>query len=623
MKVNAIGQAHRDLQSNHSYQKNRPSFKSGMGLNFIGNFMSGIENQGYFLSFLIQDGLGMTLPRTVTGFYRDKDITGQYNILEGLEVLGREGLTGPFIIAVAPAVLALTGLFCKSTNTNTRLIKRLGENMKSMLKQPKFDKSLLANKENMKQAFYRYNIESIYKNTVPNDKKSAETVDKILIEFEKFDSKNKKERKAALKNIENIINERLIENSSDLYNVNTLYVGNDKSKQAFTLKETLTAIKDFGNDAITNNPDLKSLNESAVENIKNNFAAKRVITNIANIAITLGGLSILPKLYTRSNVAPGARAHSNLQESNSTVNISEQENSNKSRPVFKGRGINSDGVFSKLGKLITKYVPEKIHELFEYTGFNFTPTTFASLSLFGLLLPRGKKAWDRANIDENGKRDMTEIHEILLRDTVSSLSVVFAVPLLTKALVRSYEDKLGFILTNRASDGKNLFKKAIDIIYPYSDLKVLSLADLETIYGNIDSKAKLLNFAEFVNKKGGDLEKILSHSNNAGEMFNEKTFTLESIRSLSKEEKNKRIIDLFKNIESKNPLAKDESIKKLMMSMGEVKNNKILQAARGLNSLPGFISTVLISPVLLGVLIPKLTYYNTKKAYEKKSEAAA
>ena len=30
----------------------------------------------YFLSFLIQDGLGMTLPRTITGFHRDREITG-------------------------------------------------------------------------------------------------------------------------------------------------------------------------------------------------------------------------------------------------------------------------------------------------------------------------------------------------------------------------------------------------------------------------------------------------------------------------------------------------------------------------------------------------------------------
>lgn len=618
MKLSAIGQTQRDTLQYRSNKQNSTTFKSGAFLNMIGNSMAGIENQGYFLSFLIQDGLGMTLPRTLTGFHRDKDITGKYNFQEGFEVLGREGLTGPFIIAVAPAVLAITGLFCKSTNTNTVLIKRFGESMKSMLKEPSFDKAVLKNKNELKKEFYRYNIESIYKNTVPNDAKSEETVNKILAEFEKFDSKNKKERKEAFSNIENIINEKLVENSSDLYSVNTLSVGKGNTKKSFGLKETLTALKDFGNDAITNNPNAELLDEKAVENIKNNFAAKRLLTNIANVVITLGGLSILPKLYIRSDIAPGAKAHQALQETNAPESIT-SEDKNLSNPVFKGKGINSDGIFSKTGKFITKYVPEKVHELLEYTGFNFTPTTFASLSLFGLLLPRGKKAWDRAQVDENGKRDMTEINEILLRDTVSSLSVVFAVPLLTKALVKSYENKLGFILTNRASDGKNAFKKALDIINPYSDLHVLSLGDLNRIYGNIDSKAKLLNFADFVDKKGGDLEKILSQSSNNAEMFNDKTFTLESLRGLSKKEKNKKIIELFKNIPTEDKLAENESIKKLMMCTGKIKDNKILRMARGLNSLPGFISLVLISPVLLGVFIPMLTYHNTKKAYEKKN----
>ena len=410
----------------------------------------------------------------------------------------------------------------------------------------------------------------------------------------------------------------MVENSSDLYGVNTLQVGEGKTKAAFGLEETFVALKNFGNDVITNNSKALDIDEGAVDNIVNNFATKRLLTNIANVAITLGGLSLLPKLYMRSDVAPGARLHQSAKESDAESETTESKD--LSNPSFKGRGINSDGILARIGKLITKYVPEKFHELMEYTGYNFTPTMFASLSLFGLLLPRGKKAWDRAIVDENGKRDMTEINEILVRDTISSLSVVFAVPMMTKALVRSYEDKLGFILTNRASDSKNWFSKVLDIINPYSDLKVLSLSDLNSIYGGIDSKSKLLNFADFVNKKGGDLEKILSQSEGRAEIFNENTFTLESIKSLSRKEKNEKIIDLFNKIKSENPLAKDESIKKLMMCTGKIKENKILQMARGLNSLPGFISLVIISPVLLGVLIPKLTYYNTRKAYEKESQ---
>lgn len=541
-----------------------------------------------------------------------KKITGEYNVQEGLEVLGREGITGPYIIGVAPAILALTGKFCKSTNTNTRLIKRLGANLKEMISKPEFDKSIKNDAQKFKNEFYKYNLSKIYKDTVPNDTKSEETINYLVAEFEKYNSKDKKASKEALNNIVEKINNKMVENSDSLYSINKVYVGTDSTKTAFSSGEVIRALKDFGEDAIANNSAASSIDAYAVDNIKNNFAAKRLLTNIANIVVTLGGLSILPKLYAPSDVAPGAKTMAHLQHKDGNNNTKDASN-----PSFKGKGINTDGFFAKFGKLITKYTPEKLHELLEYTGYNFSKTTFALLATLGLLLPRGKRAWDRAQIDENGKRDMTEINEILLRDTVSSLSVVFAVPLLTKMMVRSYEDKLGFILTNRASDGKNAFRRAMDVINPYSDLEVLSVADLDAIYGNIDSKAKLLNFSKFVNSKGGDLEKIISKSENSNVMFNDKTFTLESIKNLSKAEKNKKIIELFERIDEADPHVK-EGISKLMKGSGNIKHNKIAKMARGLNSLPGFISTVFISPVLLGILIPMLTYHNTRKANAKK-----
>lgn len=612
MKINNINAQLNQNKTAKENHKNNPSFGSiGMGvLTATGNIMQNIENQGYLASFLIQDGLGMTAPRVWTGFNRDKEITGKYNRQEGLEVLGREGLTGPFIIAVAPAVLWLTGKFCKSTNTNTRLIKRLGDNLKEMIKEPNFDKNIKQDAAKFKKEFYQYNIKSIYENTVPKDSNPKETIKYLVSEMEKFDSKDKDASKKALKNITDKINEKMMESSDELYNINKVFVGKDSTKTGFNATEVFVALRDYGNDAITNNKNIALIDEASAENIKNNFATKRLLTNLSNIVLTLGGLAVLPKIYARSDVSPGAQALQVAKNKHSACPANNQ-------PSFKGKGINGEGIFQKVGKFITKNVPEKLQELFEYTGYNFTKTTFACLSTFGLLLPRGKRAWDRAQIDENGKRDMTEINEILLRDTVSSLSVVFAVPLLTKALVRTYEDKVGFVLTNKASEGKNMFKKFLDIINPYSDLQVLSVAELESIYGNIDSKAKLMNFSNFVDKNGGDLEKVLSKSDNTKEMFNERTFTLDSIKHLSREEKNKKIIDLFKKFEVQDLKSKNETIAKLMKGSGDIKTNKIAKVARGLNSLPGFISTFIISPVLLGVLIPMLTYHNTRKAHEK------
>ena len=640
MKISSIS-SHSDL-SGRIYKKNsentnsqsetisnvvaqgNPSFKS-MGMSMLGlssSIMQWIEDKGYLVSFLIQDGLGMTAPRVWTGFHRDREITGEYNIQEGFEVLGREGITGPYIIAVAPAVLALTGKFCKSTNTNTRLIKRLGENFKSMIDKPEFDKSIMNDSKKLKDEFFRFNLAKIYKDTVPNDLNSEETINYIVKEFEKYDSHDKKAGKAALGNIVEVFNNKMVENSEDLLNVNKVFVGEGNTKAAFGTAEAMRAIKDFGFDAISNNPQYSSIDEKAIENIKNNFAAKRLLTNIANVVITLGGLSVLPKLYAPSKVSPGAntmkhlKANKDKEKKNKESELTSETSENKNLS-FKGRGVNNGGFFAKLGEFATKKVPEKCQALLEYTGYNFSKTTFALLATLGLLWPRGKHAWERASVDPDGKKDLTEVYEILLRDTVSSLSVVFAVPMLTKMLVKSYENKVGFVLTNRASDGKNPFKKFTDVINPYSDLEVLSVADLDSIYGNIDSKSKLMNFSKFVDTKGGDLEKILSKSEYKDVMFNENTFTLDSIKHLSKKDKNKKIIELFGRISEDDPKV-NEGISKLMKGSGGIKNNKIAKMARGLNSLPGFISTVFISPVILGVLIPMLTYSNTRRANAKK-----
>lgn len=614
MKVNTVGSNNRSLQQELIKNSQNPNFKGAMSLDAIGNVMQGIERTGYLGSFLIQDGLGMTLPRVATGFNRDKEITGEWNIQEGLEVLGREGLTGPFMIAVAPAVLWFTGKFCKSTNTNTRLIKRFGESLKEFVKNPELDKTVKNDKNKFRKEFFKYNLKNIYNASVPNDKQSEATIKYLEEQFAQLDSKRKVVSEFALNNIVEKINNKVIENSDNLYNVNKVFVGEGETKAAFNTKAVITALRDFGNDAIYNNKDFEKIDEAAAENIKNNFASKRLFTNIANVVLTLGGLSILPKLYTRGDVAPGAKVLEQARK--------HQEDNNAENPTFKGKGINSENWLSKLGKLITKKMPEKWQDLFEYSGVNFSKTTFASLSLFGLLLPRGLKAWSRAQVDENGKKDKTEVNEILVRDTISSLSVVFAVPLLTKAIVNSYENNRGFILTNKASDGKNWAKKFLDIINPYSKLEVLSLEDLDTIYGNIDSKAKLLNFSKFIDEKGGDLSKILAKSDNAKLVFNDKSFTLDSIKELSKKEKNKKIISLFEKIDSPSLNAKNEVISKLMKGSGDISKNKIAKFARGLNSLPGAISTFIISPILLGVLIPMLTYHNTRKAQAKKLEVA-
>ena len=618
MKIAPINNTIKPDSTNNEAQ-NKMSFKSSFVTNMLGAsgaLMQGIENKGYVISFLIQDGLGMTLPRTITGFHRDKEITGEYNIKEGLEVLGREGMTGPFMMSVAPLMLWIAGKTTRTAGTNTRLIKIISNNFKSMLESSGFNNAVKNDKKAFKNEFIRYNMEKFYKDTVPEDKNSAETINYIMSEFDKLNSKDKKIAEEGYKNILNKINDNMVKVCPNLEYICKFTSELEGKKQVFASGDVIKAINNFANDAIEKNADFKDIDSKAVENIKNNLAAKRLGFNLATIATTLGGLSILPKIYAYNSVAPGAQHLVQDKEKPAIEN-----NADNSQVTFKGKGINSEGFLSKIGKFLTEKVPSWFHREFEYSGYNFTPSLMACLSLFGLLLPRGLRAYDRALVDENGKKDMTELNEILVRDTISSLGVVYTVPIMQKGIISLYEGKQGFILSNRASMNKSKWKKFIDAINPYSDLKLFTNTELQALYGNIDSKEKMINFAQFIDQKGGDIEKILSKSTTTSELFNNKTFTLDSIRKNAKADKNKKLISFFENLADSKE-TKDKIVK-LMNDLGSGKQGSIAKIARGLSSVPGFISTVIISPIILGWFIPRLTYHNTRKKHAKMESKGA
>ena len=162
----------RQPQQNNTVQTetNNPSFKSigaiGGTLDLFGRTMQGIENGGFLASFLIQDALGMTAPRVGAAFLRDKEVTGHYNKQEGFEVLGREGLTGPIMMAMAPIVFTLAAKVGRSTSVNSQLIKRFGNSLKEMVSDSHFRSDLLNDKTLFKKEYYNKNIKEILSNTL-------------------------------------------------------------------------------------------------------------------------------------------------------------------------------------------------------------------------------------------------------------------------------------------------------------------------------------------------------------------------------------------------------------------------------------------------------------------------
>lgn len=617
-----------------------PSFKASGGfsgaLNLFGSTMQGIENGGFLASFLIQDALGMTAPRVGAAFLRDKEVTGQYNMQEGFEVLGREGLTGPCMMAVAPIMFALAAKFGKSTSVNSQLIRRFGNSLRDIVAKPNFDRALLKNGSKFKQEFFESNIRDILANTIGKENVKDDSIKFILEQIKKYENLPKdktllpknafgirsksKYKEECLAKITEHINNIKYSTSSELGMLDKVKIGTEKLNniKAFSTSEAIEAMVKYSDDAIALNKNLSKLDEIAAENLKDSSIAKRMIANVATMGATLGVLSVLPKIYAKNAIAPGARTAMQLKEAREKENA-EQGAEKTGEVSFKGGKKPNKSWLAKLGKFISKHTNEKFSSEFEYNGHNFTNTLMAGLSLFGLLAPRGFRAYNRAQVDENGKKDLSELYEILIRDISSSLSVVFAVPMLTRAAVTSYENKSGFVLMHKDRT-KSKLATMFDLINPYSSAHVLKNSEIQSLYNNIDSKEKMLNFCEYINQNGGDLQKIISKSELADDILKKQGLDLSEIAKLSKSEKNKKITQFFKNLGKDGKISKEsvnEMITKLMGKSNKLKNNKILSFARGLNSIPGVITTFLISPYILGWFIPRLTYANTRRMHEK------
>gem|GEM_PF-1224286 len=558
MKVQECSQ-NNNVALNTSARKN-PNFKSGL-LNLAGGTMQAIQNGGFLTSFLIQDGLGMTTPRVITGFLRDKEVTGKINTQEGFEVLGREGLTGPLMMSMAPLMLFFAAKFGKSTSVNSQLIKRFGNSLKELIAKPEFNRGLLKDKQKFQSEYFKSNMEKILKDSLGEGNYSKKDLKYILDEINKYlniPAESNKFRKRGqyknehMQNIINKINDLRYSTSSNLHSLERVKVDGKE----FGIKEAIDGMVKYSDDILKLGDNLAILDENAAEALKNRSIGKRIVTNVGTLLATLGVMSVLPKIYARNDIAPGARTAMELKEMERLA--LEESNSENNEVSFKAAAPKAS-LLERIGKKFTEKVPEKWSSELEYNGHNFTNTLMVGLSGFGLLVPRGARAVARAQKDEDGKKDLTELYEILLRDVTSTLSVIFAVPMLTRALVSSYENRSGFVLLEKDRTRTGL-KARLDLLNPYSGSHVLTNKEINAIYDGANSKAKMLNFCDFIDKNGGDLKKILSKTDTGKEIFSD--VKLEDLKNLSKHESNLKIREVIANL-GKNA---DEAIINLMQS---------------------------------------------------------
>ena len=624
----------------------------------IGNFKQRIETMGFVALFLIQDGLGMTVPRTWTGFNRDKEITGKFHIQEGLEVCGREGITGPAMMAIPAGVFALTKLgMGKSTYINSRLIKSFGKNVAAM-----FEHTSFKDAAQLKSSIIESGFKKMYKETIgleASDALVSKAISKLskAKEIKSFDvpekmsvseiektfgndygaetiraiTKNKdfaddgilegRELKKVVKHIKkdlenpmnSIINNALLETrGSDLSKLNRVVIDGT----TYDVKEATKGLLAYAHDVSGKFKNPEEWNAAKAEDFMYSMIGKRWTSNIAAGATVLGVMNYLPKLYAFGDKPPGETSKCEAKHKKQLQKIDADKKGNVS---FKGG-------FSSIGKKIAKWKDFVLAEG-EFHGFNFSPTLMSGISIVGLTIPRASRAYERAPIkdeetrkkegwfDRMFKKDISEIKEIAIRDPFSALFVTFAVPLATRGMIKSYEKKSGFVLIDHAADEGKGLKKLGKYLNPYSNISVINNAELDALYGGIDNHNKLVNVCEYLDRKQGNLAKIFSYAENKENIFNAKDgFTLDSIKSMSVADKNKKILDYIRNA---NPELQTKMVDSLLPALKKLKNNRALGIAKTLSSIPFLLNLLIISPFLLGVTIPKYTYKLTRKSSDK------
>lgn len=628
MKVNSINSTtNYDNKIGKNNSKATPNFKGLADL--PGILMQGIENGGFAASFLIQDTLGMTVPRTWEGLWRgvkkEEDPNDKkapfftrvkngwknfnlkaMNLKEGAEVFLREMLSGPILMFTPMIVLLGAKKFIgKSTFTNSTLIERLGNKFKTTIKEGTHNST-----KDLKNAFYKNSIKEAVSRTTNVADKTVETrfVDKMTKEIEKLDVLT--EKKAAKKQQSKIVemfNDFHTSNSSDYAMVNKLKFDG----QTYSTSSFVDGLRGYADD-ILKNKEVSDVTEEFAETFKKSSKLKRGITNISAAIATVFAVGAVPKLYSLINpVPPGALENNTSVNENSKKTASKDKNSevkesNQSQNSQKnGNKVSFTGKFDSVARHL------------EFNGNNFTPVLMSVLSIFGLLYPRAKAAYDRA--PENPvtkKKDYSEIPEVLTRDITSTVAVTAGVPLISKILVSSYENASGFVLQNHSTNKPRGFKKVLDAMNPLNGVNPYNLNDLNAIYSKVDTKEKLNTFADYINKNDGSIAKIFNVTDDAKAVFESHGLNLKDLaKQTDRKAANKVIMDkASKSEEFANKLIE------LLKPSAKGKANKIVMRARTLNSITSFAATVALIPAFLGIILPKIVYAQTAKRQQKNAE---
>ena len=215
-------------------------------------------------------------------------------------------------------------------------------------------------------------------------------------------------------------------------------------------------------------------------------------------------------------------------------------------------------------------------------------------------------------------RDNTERREVFTRDVPTVATVLFAKKGISGLIAKAAEKKSGAIITNGPVNYKELsaFKKFCNLFKPNGGVTVFGSEDFTQKYTNIQNQETFTKMLEYVKKSGGDIKKLLSidEGTKSPAMFD---FAKDVLKGDFKKMSDD---DILKVLKSKDNADKVNEFVKNVMDNKDV--NPIIQTCRKTS---GIIQTVsfLIAVGILGIALPKLNVFLSKRAKEKEDAKAA
>ena len=281
----------------------------------------------------------------------------------------------------------------------------------------------------------------------------------------------------------------------------------------------------------------------------------------------------------------------------------------------------------KAGDVVDKFSSSasgrKLLDIIQFDSLNMSfPVLFATTYGF-VLIPRIIQAKKRDKEKIQGAKNV-ELKDVLRRDIPSIGAVLFSVPLLNKTMAKVCQKKSGLILsTNSNRKTQGLWKNIFDTIRPQKGDRVLSAFDAKHLYSGINDYIS-------AGKPVTDFFKVLTENGaNLGQMFKSLKWEVPILEGMFKEAgksgsilsaSNDDILDVIgRSFREDAPDAMKKGAESLKKVFGNA-DNIFVNKTKFYNTLAGALNLFVITPAILGLLIPSINEKKTKEAEKAAQE---